>query len=73
MSRRRLTRTSNPSRPASQHTIELCAGESGGLFTTIFNCVVVGGYGVVAVLGDSKVCPGEKTQMALAGGVEAWH
>jgi len=73
MSLRRLTRSPTLRRPASHHSIELCAGEFGGLFTTIFNCVVPGGYGAAGVLAVNKICPGEKTQMALAGSVEATH
>lgn len=71
--RRRMQKSESPVRPPSHQGIELCAGEFGGLFTTTVSCVVAGGYGALGVLYSTGICPGEKTQIALAGNVEARH
>src|SRR5271157_6607495 len=71
--RRRVQNRNNPVRPPSHHSIELCNGELGGLFTTTCRCVVAGGYEVAAVLAMTVTCPGENTQIALAGNEEARH
>lgn len=70
---RRIQNRRNPVKPPTHQSIELCAGEFGGLSTTTFNCVVATGYGVVDVLANTLTWPGEKTQMALAGSEDAKH